>query len=112
MAATVQVESRINAPADRVFALLTNLADLPRLIPDIKKVEVLTPGPVGVGTRFKETRVMFGKEATETMEFAAFDPPDGYTLVANSCGCRYEITHECRPEAGGTAAAVNFRMTP
>ena len=90
-------------------------SDFPRAagrIPDITKIEMLTPEPVGVGTKFKETRKMFGKEATETMEVAEFDPPRSYKLHANSCGTIYEFRMTFTPEGNGTRLAASFTATP
>ena len=53
-------------PLDDAFAFVSDFANAPKRIKSILRVNVLTPGPVGVGTRFTETRVMFGREATET----------------------------------------------
>src|SRR5262249_42210999 len=79
-------------------------------IPSIKRIEMLTNGPVGVGTRFKETRNMFGKEATETMEVTAFDPPRSYALGCNSCGCIYDSRLDFIPSAGGTKVTMSFNV--
>jgi carbon monoxide dehydrogenase subunit G len=111
MPTMITAEKQINAPPERVFALASSFATMPERIPGIKRVEMLTDGPVGVGTRFNETRVMFGKEATETMEVTAFDPPRSYNLVANSCGCIYDSRFECTPSAGGTLVTLTFNIT-
>ena len=79
----------IDAPVDLVFDRCTNLHRWADTITAIEKIEVLTDGDVGVGTRFRETRKMFGREATEEMEFLEFDRPSGYLLGAESNGCRY-----------------------
>lgn len=105
-------ETQINAPVEKVFALISDIRSAPQRVTAIKKVEVLTDGPIGVGTRFKETRVMFGKEATETMEFTAFDPPRSYTVTAYSCGNHYESTFRCAPEGQGTKVTMTFVCTP
>src|SRR5690606_37390928 len=84
----IEVSRSVNAPPATVFEMLTDLEGAPRRIPAIQKIEMLTPGPVGVGTRFRETRVMFGREASETMEFVAFEPGRSYTVTAFSCGTR------------------------
>lgn len=55
------------------------------------KIELLTDLPVGEGTRFKETRIMFKREATEEMEFVEFDAPNVYTLGSYSCGCEFRM---------------------
>lgn len=80
---------KVNAPIDAVFERLTNIPDVPKHIPGIKRVEMLTSGPVGKGTKFRETRVMFGKEATETMEVMDFQPPKSVTIGATSCGSEF-----------------------
>jgi carbon monoxide dehydrogenase subunit G len=99
----------INAPVEKVFAVASDVEHAPEVISTITKMEVLTDGPVGVGTRFRETRVMFGKEATEEMEFSVFDPPRSYTLVADSHGCHYVSTFRFTPEGAGTR--VDFEFT-
>ncbi len=67
-------EQQVAAPPEKVFAMMSDFANAPQRISGISKVEMLTDGAVGVGTKFKETRVMLGKEATETMEVTTFDP--------------------------------------
>src|SRR5262245_47411041 len=106
--ATVTVTKRIEAPVETVFALASDLEGAPGRIKGIKKIEMLTPGKVGVGTRFKETRVMFGKEATETMEFSAFEPDRRYELVADSCGCLYRSEFRFEPDGTGTLVTATF----
>jgi carbon monoxide dehydrogenase subunit G len=105
---TVTATTHIAAPVSEVFALFTDLEGLPSRIKAITKIEKLTTGPVDVGTRFRETRIMFKKEATEEMEFTAFEPNRSYTLTANSCGCLYTSVHRFEPDANGTRVTVDF----
>ena len=100
---------RIAAPPAAVFAVVADVERLPSRIPEIKSVELLTPGPVGVGTKIKETRVMFGKEASETFEVVEFDPGRRLTLVAVSCGAEYRCEHRFVPDAGGTVLELAIR---
>jgi uncharacterized membrane protein len=105
-------EKHVHAPIEHVFALMSDFANAPQRAKAIKKIEMLTDGPVGLGTKFKETRVMFGKEATETMEVTAFDPPRGYNLSAFSCGTQYESTFQFDREGNGTNVKMIFQYTP
>ena len=105
----IACSEHVDAPVERVFAVASDIERAPEVILAITKMDMLTPGPVGVGTRFRETRIMFGKEATEVMEFTVFDPPRSYTLVADSHGCHYVSTFRFSPEAGGTR--VDFEFT-
>lgn len=102
----------INAPIERVFALCSDFANAPASIPGITRVEMLTPGPVGVGTKFKETRKFGGSEATEQMEVTSFSPPTGYTLACDSHGTDYVSTFRFEPAGAGTRVSLDFSATP
>lgn len=85
----VEITTTIAAPLARVFALFTDLEHAAQNIAAIQSLELLTPGPMRKGTRFRETRVMFGKQATEEMEVVDFVPGRSYSVAAESCGARY-----------------------
>ncbi len=98
----------IRAPVSRVFHMASDLANAPDWSSQIRRIEMLTNGPPGVGTRFRETRVMFGKEATEEMEITGFQRDREYTLECDSCGCHYTTVLSFREEAGGTRVTMKF----
>jgi uncharacterized protein YndB with AHSA1/START domain len=113
MSSLVTVTVMIEAPRDRVFAAATDLQRWPETMSQIKQLEVLTEGEVGTGTRFRETRVMYGREATEEMEITAFEPPSRYTVEANSHGVRYISTfHFVDHPSGGTQVTMTFDGQP
>jgi hypothetical protein len=107
--ASVIVSQWIQAPVAEVFALATDIEAMPGRIRDIVKVEQLTPGPMAMGTRFRETRIVFRKEATETFEVTQFTPNAGYELTAASCGAEYRTTFAFTPEGDGTRVDVAVR---
>ncbi|WP_236241297.1 SRPBCC family protein [Streptomyces sp. CC228A] len=96
---TVVVERRIAASQDRVWEAVTDLPDMPRLLTGVVGVEVLTEGPFGVGTRWRETRRMLGKKATEEITVTESEPPERYVTVAASHGMHY--TSEIRLSPAG-----------
>ncbi|MGJ7439527.1 SRPBCC family protein [Aquipuribacter sp. MA13-6] len=100
------------APAARVWAVATDLANAPDVITDIDAVEVLTPGPFGVGTRWRETRTMFGRSASEEMAVTAVDPGRSYTAEADSRRTHYVSTFTFVPVAGGTDVTMTFAGEP
>ena len=102
------VTEQIAAPREAVFDKLIDYANCAETISAITKVEVLTEGEVGVGTRFRETRVMFGKEASEEMEIAEFDRPSLLVYTAASHGCSYRSTHRLVEKDGGTELSLEF----
>ncbi len=110
--ASVTVTRFFRAPVEKSFAVATDLRRAPERIPGILKLEVLNEGPIRVGTRFRETRRMFGKEATEEMEITAMQPPHSYTVCADSHGCRYRSEFRFAPKDGGTEVTMEFRAEP
>lgn len=106
------ISAQIAAPVAKVFQLASDAPNWAGRIKGITKVEMLTDGPVGVGTRFRETRRMFGKNATEEMEFTAFEPNRGYTLGCQSCGCQYASTFRFEEADGGTRVTMDFDAKP
>ncbi len=105
----IEVTRTIAAPSDLVWALMTDLPNSPQVMTGIDSVEMLGgPQAFGVGTRWRETRTMFGKQAIEEMEVTAVVPGRSYTVVADSHGTAYSSTLEVVAE--GDAACV-LRMT-
>jgi hypothetical protein len=105
---TFTVSKTYPAPAAEVFALFTDFDQLPSRVNGITRVERLTAGPAGVGTKFKETRIVFKKEATETFEVTVFEPPARFEMVAQSCGAEYRADHRFTPDGAGTRVDVTM----
>ena len=109
--ATITVSTNVSAPIDQVFAVFTDIDKLAERIPAITALEKLTEGPFGEGTRWRETRLMFKKEATEEMWVTGFDSPNRYTVVAESHGMRYATVFLFTTEGDGTNVSWTFTGT-
>ena len=108
----IEMTIQINAPITRVFEIATDLTQLPERVPAVTKLEILSSGPIGNGTRFRETRKMFGKEATEEMEFTSFEKDRGYVIQAESAGSRYTSTVSFTSVDEGTQLSWRFAAEP
>ena len=97
-----RIEVLIDAPPARVFAHVADIPRWPERISAITRLEMLTDGPVRVGTRFRETRLMFGREAVEEMTVAELTPPERLVLTASNHGTDYRMTHLITPEGAGS----------
>jgi hypothetical protein len=100
--ATFVMRKHVAAPPETVFDVAADLAHAAEHVRGIEKIELLTPPPIGVGTRWRETRKMMGREATETLEVKAFDRPHKYVVGCESCGCYFESTFCFEPSGNGT----------
>jgi len=96
----------IKATPERVYEIFADVARLPERIEAIKKIELIPPGPIAVGSQMKETRIMFGREATETFTITALEPGKLFAMTCNSCGVLYNFTHTFAAENGGTRVTL------
>ncbi len=102
------VTKRIPGTSEEVFALFADIENAPQRVTSITKLQKLTDGPVGKGTRFRETRVFMNREATEEMEFTAFEPPGSYTVYCEAHGCRFSSVFEFIQDGDFTDVKVTF----
>lgn len=113
----VTVEVRIAKPAPEVFAVCTNPDEFAQVVSGIDKVEVLQrpkDGPLGsIGTRWRETRTLYGKQATEEMWVTEWQLNEYYVVRAKSHGTRYRSYIRTIPEVNdSTQLEMTFSGEP
>lgn len=109
---SLTIREHVEAPIELVFKLATDLINAPDIYPAILDLEILTPGEVGAGTCFRETRSVFGKEAVEELLISDFDPPNSYTTTCDSCGVRYDTHHFFVSDISGTHVRIEAEIVP
>jgi hypothetical protein len=102
----------IDAPVEVAYAAVTDVASWPQFISGIERVEMLTPGPIAAGARFRETRVMFGRRATEEMSVAEAVPLRRLVLTADNHGTAYRIEHSFETEGSRSRLELTFEGRP
>lgn len=70
----------IDAPIEHVWAELADIEGQPRWMHEMKSVRLLTPPPVGVGTRGEATVRIFGISVTDPVEVTEFAPPHRFAI--------------------------------
>ena len=70
----------VGAPPHSVFGAFTDLENAAERIEDVVSLEKLTDGPMGVGTGFREARIMLRRAATEEPEVTAFESEKSYCV--------------------------------
>ena len=98
----------VEASSEDVFRIFSDIEHCTDRISGIKKIDMLTDGPIRAGTRFRETRVMFNKEAVEEMEITAMVPGKSFTIGCESCGCTYATTFRFTPNGSGTNVELHM----
>lgn len=100
----------VDAPIAETWAVLADIPLQPEWMREMKRVEILTPGPVRVGSRGSATVRIFGVAVTDPIEVVEFQPPT-----------RFAIRHEglfkghglitLEPGADGTTTVVRWAET-
>ena len=102
-----ELSETFRASPERVFEALLDLEGAHRWMPGLVRIEPLTRGPLQAGSRWRETRRMLGKEATEEFQLVTFRRPERLELLVDgSKGSSgrgyYRFTYGIRPTASGT----------
>lgn len=105
----IRMSEYVAAHQEAVFAAFADFENATKTVSAINEIEMLTEGPVAQGTRFRETRTVMKREATEVMEVTRYEAGKAYTLECNSCGAHFSSTFEFHAEGDGTR--VDFEMT-
>jgi hypothetical protein len=70
----------IHRSVDKVFAFVSNPANLPQYEDNIVDVKQITPEKTGVGTIYQLFAVQFGRKMTVDLEISAYKPNDNYAI--------------------------------
>jgi hypothetical protein len=107
--ATVTVSRQIAAPIEEVFKVFTDLGHASERVSGIKQLQILTPGPVGLRTRWIETREVMGRLDSAEMEITAYERNRMYTITHYKAGVRIDTTFWFEP-GEGTKVSVEFEL--
>lgn len=96
----------IDAPVERVWQVFTDIEHADKMLAAIESIELLGAPEFDVGFRWRETRTMFGKQATEEMWVTICEPPRRYEVEAESHGARYLTSYRFEDLGDGRTAVV------
>ena len=103
----------VNASKEEVWNAITDFDTVADRISGIEEIEILNKPPDGlVGLKWKETRTMFGKTATETMWITDAVENDHYDVEARSHGSIYRSRMYITDESGKTELGWDFDAEP
>jgi uncharacterized protein YndB with AHSA1/START domain len=108
--ASIKVSNFVAAPVERVFPLFTDIERGSALVSDIKRIEMLTSGPVRRGTRWRETRETMGMSDSAEMEITSFERNRMYTITHYKAGVQIDTTFWFEPVVGGTNVSIEFEL--
>ncbi|MGW4943865.1 SRPBCC family protein [Actinoplanes sp. NPDC004185] len=115
---TVAVTRLVEAPVAAVWRVFTDLPSRCERLSTVIAVELLTQGPFGAGTEWRETRTMAdGTEITEEFRVDECVSPQRFVVSSPGIGAEYRMTYTFVPvvegrHRGGTMVTVVQDGTP
>lgn len=110
---TVAVTHLIEAPVLEVWRVFTDLPSRCTWLSTVSQVEILSQGPFGTGTVWRETRSMGDDGGEITEEFHVLDcvAPEKFVVTSPGIGADYRMTYKFVPivegrHRGGTMVTV------
>ncbi|NUM44254.1 MAG: SRPBCC family protein [Anaerolineales bacterium] len=85
-----------------VFDFVTAPENAPKVVSSVTSMTRLTQGPLRVGTKYRETRMMNGKEQSTELEVVAFDPHHAYGMKNVTSGIESVYRYHFQAENNGT----------
>ncbi len=103
----------INAPKESVWNVITDIENSANVISGIESLEVLEKPVQGLtGLKWRETRTMFGKTATEVMWVTDVKEGEYYDVRAESHGALYLTRIHLIEDSGKTVLTWDFEGKP
>lgn len=101
----------IQKPAKEVFAFLADFANIPMWNYAIEETSKASPGPVGVGTRYRQTRSVPSR-SVEGFEVTVYEPARRLTIQGQIGHFQAKVSYLLEAAAGATRLVNNVELDP
>ena len=105
---STSLTQHIHASPEKVWSVISDIPGSAATLSGIDSIQMLSEGPYGEGTRWKETRTMMGRSETVEMWVAQADPPRSTTVKALQGGADYTSRFSLAERDGGTDLTLTF----
>jgi carbon monoxide dehydrogenase subunit G len=96
----------INAPTQKVWALIDKLEEWPQWMPSIKKIERVSKGPLAVGSQLSATAKVSGLTVTLLMTITEFVPERTVVMQGKTLGTNLTRFYNLEPVNGKTKVTI------
>ncbi|MBV7329489.1 SRPBCC family protein [Chloroflexi bacterium TSY] len=109
----IEAQVTIQGPKEKIWQVITDIENAPKRISGIEEVEILEKPTDGlVGLKWRETRTLFVRTATETMWITDAVENEFYKTRAESHGAVYITDIALSEQDGRTSLTMKFDGTP
>jgi carbon monoxide dehydrogenase subunit G len=97
----------IDRPQKDVFAFVANPNNMSKWNSAVVSLEQVTPGAVGVGTKFKSVGEMMGRRIEGEVQVMTFEPDSKYGIQMNAGPMQVNIVFSFKTVGTGTKLNLN-----
>jgi len=101
---------QIAAPVDVVFKAISDVESFPTRNPSVTHIEFLSQEKSGVGTKFRETRMMGKKVAKAVLEITECVENESIRFVSDEGGTVWDTIFRVSPSADGHGTQLDLEM--
>ena len=102
----------IDRPVKDVFAFVANPTNMSKWNSTVVSLEQITPGEVGVGTKFKSTGEMMGRRVEGEMQVTAYEPNTKCGFQVNAGPIQVNMNLTFKTVGTGTKISLNAQGNP
>ena len=102
----------VDRPVKDVFAFVGNPNNMSKWNSAVVSLEQVTPGDVGVGTKFKSVGEMMGRRIEGEMQITAYEPDTKCGFQVNAGPMQVNITVSLKTVGTGTKISLNAQGNP
>jgi carbon monoxide dehydrogenase subunit G len=102
----------VDRPMKDVFAFVANPNNMSKWNSAVVSLEQITPGAVGVGTKFKSVGEMMGRRIEGEMHITAYEPDTKCGFQVNAGPMQVNLTMTFKTVGTGTKVSLNAQGNP
>ncbi len=100
------VITRINTSVEKIFSVIADCSQFSKAVPHIIKVEYLSENTTGLGTRFRETRLMGKREMSTELEVTEYSENEYVRMLSDQGGTIWDTLFTVTNHEGQTNLKV------
>ena len=108
----LDLSTLIDRPVKDVFAFVTNPNNMSKWNSAVVSMQQITPGAVGLGTKFKSVGEMMGRRIEGEMQVVVFEPDSKYGFQMNAGPVKVNVTLTFKTVGTGTKLSLNAQGNP
>jgi carbon monoxide dehydrogenase subunit G len=109
---TFDLSTLVDRPMQDVFNFLSNPLNLPKWQSMVASIEQVTPGAVGMGSKYKVSAEMMGRKIDGLMEITAHEPPARFGFTNKAGPMQVTVTVTLKPVGTGAKIALHAEGNP